>query len=600
MNRVLRRTRRALVFVVVTFTVLFALAAPAFAHAVLEETTPTAAASLNTAPKSVTLTFSEHVDVRSDGIRVFDHNGNTISTGTPRHPNGNGAVVQVSLPKLDKGLYTVAWQATSADSHPIQGAFTWGYQANASGKAAEAQTANVSKAEHGDRTVGVLLGVMRFGVFVGLALLLGAGWFAAYLWPEGRTALRVRQLLTGSLVLTSICTVGGFLLQGPYTSDKGLGQVFSTSQMSAVWDTRFGKVWVARLVLLVLAALVLRMMVRHRGPLPGWWFGVAGAIGLALSATPGLAGHASTGRWTALALPADMFHVLAMSVWLGGLVMLAIARTDEHSYARVAERFSGLALGAVVLITATGTFQAIRQLQPFSALWDSDYGRILILKLVGFAAILLIAAWSRRLVHGPGLGIVGNAKNPQLAEVGAVVPPGGEVPRAVGVATLVRDEPTVPPSDGHQSRLKRSVRGELVFGAVILALTSMLVNTSPPHKVAPSGPLEATLAAGPVSFEIHFGPSDFKSGPTAGTPNQLHLTVLNKAGVPQDVVEMKATLSLPSRGIPPIAVPLEHQDRGFYFGDGIKVPFPGTWQLNLTAFVTEVKSATASSPVPVG
>ncbi len=599
MNRVRRRTRRALVFVVVTFTVLFALAAPAFAHAVLEDTSPAASASLNVAPKSVTLTFSEHVDVRSDGIRVFDSNGNTISTGSPRHPNGNSDAVEVSLPKLNKGLYTVAWQATSADSHPVQGAFTWGYQADASGKAAQAQTANVSKAEHGDRTVGVLLGVMRFGVFVGLALLLGAGWFAAYLWPEGRAVLRVRQLLKGSLVLTAVSTIGGFLLQGPYTSDKGLGEVFSTNQMSAVWDTRFGKVWVARLVLLVLAALLLRMMVRHRGPLPGWWFAAAGAVGLALSATPGLAGHASTGRWTALALPADMFHVLAMSVWLGGLVMLAIARTDEHSYARVAERFSGLALGAVVLITATGTFQAIRQLQPFSALWDSNYGRILILKLIGFAAILLIAAWSRRLVHGPGLGIVGNAKNPQLAEVGAIVPPGGEVPGG-GVTTMVRDDAPPPPSGGHQSRLKRSVRGELVFGAVILALTAMLVNTSPPHKVGPTGPVAVTLPAGPVSFEIHFGPGDFKSAPTAGVPNQLHLTVLNKAGVPQDVVALKASLSLPSRGIPPIAIPLDHQDRGFYFGDAIKVPFPGTWQLNLTAFVTDVKSATASTPVPVG
>ena len=203
-------------------------------------------------------------------------------------------------------------------------------------------------------------------------------------------------------------------------------------------------------------------------------------------------------------------------------------------------------------------------------------------------------------MHGPGLGIVGNAKSPQLAEVGAIVPPGGEVPGSGGVATMVRDEPPGPPAGGHQSRLKRSVRGELVFGAIILALTSMLVNTSPPHKALPTGPVEATVAAGPVSFEIHFGPGDFKSAPTAGVPNQLHLTVLNKAGVPQDVVEMKATLSLPSRGIPPIAIPLTHPDRGFYFGDNIKVPFPGTWQLNLTAFVTEVKSATASSPVTVG
>jgi copper transport protein len=294
-----------------------------------------------------------------------------------------------------------------------------------------------------------------------------------------------------------------------------------------------------------------------------------------------------------------MFHVLGMAVWLGGLVMLAIARTDENSYARVAERFSGLALGAVVVITVTGVFQALRQLQPFSALWDSDYGRILILKLIAFAIILLIAAWSRRLVHGPGMGIFSGETAAGTSVGSAIASDAPEPVIAGGVATMVRDD-APPPEGGNQSRLKRSVRGELIFGAIILALTSMLVNTSPPHTTAPNVPLETTLKAGSVSFEVHFGPADFKGGPKAGVPNVLHLTVLNRAGVPKDVVEMRATLSLPSRGIPPIVIPLEHQNRGFYFGRDIKVPFPGTWSLNLTAFVTEVKSEAASAPVVVG
>ena len=596
MTRITRRARRAFVFMVVTLTVLFALAAPAFAHAVLEDSTPSAQSSLNTSPKAVVLDFSERVDVRDNGVQVIDGHDNTIDTGAPVHPGGNSKSVSVNLPKLTKGLYTVVWRVVSADSHPIQGAFTFGYRVDASGADAQHRTDSAKSSEQGDSTVGVLLGVMRFGVFVGLALLLGAGWFAAYLWPEGRHVLRVRQLLLGSFVLTVTCTVLGFLLQGPYTSGGSLGDAIATDQISAVWDTRFGKVWVARLALLVILGLLLRMMVRHRGPLPGWWFVASGITALAISATPGLAGHASTGRWTLFALPADMFHVLGMAVWLGGLVMLAIARTDEHSYARVAERFSGLALGAVVVITITGVFQALRQLQPFSALWNSDYGRILILKLIAFGLILLIAAWSRRLVHGPGMGIFGGETTPAAA---TVTDSGGPL-IAGGVATAVRDEVSVPATDGHQSRLKRSVRGELIFGAIILALTSMLVNTSPPHTAAPDVPLETSLHAGSVTFEVHFGPADFKGGPKAGTPNVLHLTVLNRAGVPHDVVEMRATLSLPSRGIPPIVIPLEHQDLGFYFGSDITVPFPGTWSLNLTAFVTDVKSEMASTPVVVG
>jgi Putative copper export protein len=577
-------------------TALFALAAPAFAHAVLEGASPAPQATLSSSPRSITLDFSEKVDVRSDGIRLLNNSGSAIDTGAPVHPGGRSSVVRVSVPKLDKGLYTVAWRAVSADSHPVQGAYTFGYGADASSKEARQLTANASAGEKGSSTVGVLFGVMRFGVFAGLALLLGAGWFAAYLWPEGRQVRRVRQLLLSALVLTGVSTALGFLLQGPYTSGKGLGDLFSSDQISAVWDTRFGKVWMARLVLLVVAALLLRMMVRHRGPLPGWWFAIAGATGLALSATPGLAGHASTGRWTLLALPADMFHVLGMSIWLGGLVMLAIARTDEHSYARVAERFSGLALGAVVVLVITGTFQSIRQLQPISSLWDSNYGRLLIAKLVAFGVVLLIAAWSRRLVHGPGMGIFSNSTS--AVPVGAAAVTGGIPPSGDGaVGILVRDD--APPisghgSGGHQSRLRRSVRGELIFGAVVLAFTAMLVNTSPPHSVAASGPLQAVMKAGKVDFEVHLDPA------SSVQPNIMHITVLDRAGLPRNVVEMRASLSMPSRGIPPIDVKLTHDARGVYFGDNFRIPFPGAWKLTLNAFVTDVDSATASTPVNVG
>lgn len=619
----LRAARRVGVFGFVSVAALFVLAAPASAHAVLQGANPASQSNLSASPGSVTLEFTEKVDMRADGIQVLDEHLSSVQAGRPTHPSGQAKVVRASLPKLGKGLYTVTWRAVSEDSHPIQGAYTFGFRADASGNAGRHLTAMATAGAKGDRTVGVLFGVMRFGVFVGLALLLGAGWFAAYLWPEGRQALRVRQLLIGSLVLTGVSTAVGFLLQGPYTSGKGLGDLFSSDQISVVWDSRFGKVWMLRLALLVVAALLLRMMMRHRGPLPGWWFAIAGVAGLALSATPGLAGHASTGRWTMIALPADMFHVLGMSVWLGGLVMLAIARTADHAYARVAERFSGLALGAVVILVVTGTFQSIRQLQPISALWDANYGRILIAKLVAFAVVLLIAAWSRKLVHGPGMGVFGQATSALPSGVLATAAVGGDsvgeygLGRAAetvgggdggaGVGVLVKPDsaavdvgrssdatPTNLPPGHHQSRLRRSVRGELVFGAVVLAFTSMLVNTSPPRSLAASGPLLTVVKSSPVDFEVHLDPA------SSSQPNFVHITVVDRGGLPRDVVEMRASLSMPSQGIPPINVELAHDSRGVYFGNDFRIPFPGEWKLTLTAAVTDLDSATGTTTFNVG
>lgn len=576
----MRCLRRVGGFVIVCLTVLFALAAPVFAHADLERSDPASGVTLMRAPRSVTMTFTEGVEVRDHGIRLIDSAEAEVAVGRPVHPGGRSRVVRVPLPPLADGLYLVAWRATSEDSHPIRGAFTFSVgMAHVSGGHADLLTKAVLSEDSGDPNLGVIFGVARFAVFLGLALLIGGGWFAAYLWPEGRRDPRVRRFLGGSLALTGVATVLGFLLQGPYTSGGGFGDAFSGAQITAVLDTRFGTVWMLRLGMLVVAGLLLRMMVRHHGPLPGWWFGAGAATGLALSATPGLAGHASTGRWVLLALPADMLHVLGMAVWLGGLVTLAIARTDEDSYGRVAQRFSGLALGAVMVLVITGTFQSVRQLQPFSALWDSDYGLLLVAKLVAFAAILLIAAWSRRLVHGPGLGIFGTDVAPSVSVAPEVV------------ALEVASESVTP---GQQVRLKRSVRGELIFGGIVLALTSMLVNTSPPRAVAMPDPFESVISAGSVKLDSFFGPARVDEG------NALHVTVLTRSLEHADALEVRASLSMPSRGVPRIPIELVAGDHGHFAAEGIRVPFPGDWTLEIHALLTEVDEASASVTVTVG
>ena len=572
--------RRLSAFGLVTLGLVFALAGPASAHADLATSIPTDGATLMRAPRALTLTFTEGVEVRDDGIRLIDASGADLDIGLPTHPGGRSTVVGVPLPRLGDGLYVVAWRAVSEDAHPIRGSFTFSVgMAHVSGTHAELLEKAVLSEGSGDPAVGVVFGIARFSVFLGLALLLGGGWFAAYLWPEGRRDPRVRSLLIGSLALTGAATVLGFLLQGPYTSGGGFGDMVAGDQISAVLETNFGVVWLSRLAMLVVAAALLRMMVRHEGPLPGWWFGAGALTGLALSATPGLAGHASTGRWILLALPADMFHVLGMAVWFGGLVMLAIARTDEDSYGRVAERFSGLALGAVVLLVITGTFQAIRQLQPISALWDSDYGRLLIAKLVGFALILLIAAWSRRLVHGPGMGIFGADAAPLVR---------------IAPEVLAEAPQPAPVTPRQQHRLKRSVRGELIFGGVVLALTSMLVNTSPPQVMKKAAPFERVVNAGPVKFDLFLGPAE------VGANNALHVTVLSRSLEHADALEVRASISMPSRDIPPIAIQLESGDHGHFSAENVAVPFAGDWTLEVHALLTEVDDVSASVTVPVG
>ena len=585
-----RLLRRLGAFGAVATIALAALASPAFGHADLTRSDPAAGATVSTSPKQVTLSFSEGVTVRRDAIRVLDSNRSELDVGAPSHPGGRDSVVRSTLPALKDGLYVVVWHATSADAHPVSGSYTFSVGgADASGAAAERLARDALATETGDRTVGIVYGVARFGVFVGLALLLGTGAFVVALWPAGRQDRRVGSLLNGAVVVTAAATVLGFLMEGPYTSAGTLGDTFASGQISAVWDTRFGKVWVARLLLLVVAALLVRWMVRRPGPLPSWWRATAALTGLMLAATPALSGHGSTGRWVYLAFTADVLHVLAMAVWLGGLVTLVLARSDERAYPRVAERFSGLAFGAVIVLVVTGSFQAIRQLETISALWDSDYGRILLVKLIVFALLIAIAAWSRRLVHGRVLVVRAAPTDDTMTDEAPtefVADPGEGA-----VAVKARVEPSTSETALHG--LKRTVRAELVVGAVVLALTSMLVNTAPPRSSAVAVPLQVQLDGGPVSFNTFFGPAQ------AGAANQLHVSLQTPAGRPVQALEMRASLSMPSKGISRIPIEMTGAGEHFY-ADNVQVPFAGQWTLELHALLTQVDEASATTTVSIG
>ena len=95
------------------------------AHAELLSSDPQPGAVLDTAPKQITLTFSEPVEISLGAIRLFDGTGTSIDVSAARHPDGHDSIVVVDLPTLDNGSYVVDWRVVSADSHPVHAAFTF-------------------------------------------------------------------------------------------------------------------------------------------------------------------------------------------------------------------------------------------------------------------------------------------------------------------------------------------------------------------------------------------------------------------------------------------------------------------------------------------
>src|SRR5207247_2266257 len=113
---------------------------------------------------------------------------------------------------------------------------------------------------------------------------------------------------------------------------------------------------------------------------------------------PGVAGHANTTSPRGLALTLDWVHLVAGSIWIGGLAGLLVLWRSTRDLLRVATlafvvpRFSRIAFASVVLLIGSGTWAATLKLPTFATFWQTSYGKALFVKIVLLAAAMLLAA----------------------------------------------------------------------------------------------------------------------------------------------------------------------------------------------------------------
>jgi copper transport protein len=317
----------------------------------------------------------------------------------------------------------------------------------------------------GDGTlVGALMALDRLVVATGLLVLLGgAGFLAVARLPKAtwrltrRLERRAWWLLGVAWWATLLGTLVGLLLHGPFTQGLPLSQTLDATLLQETLRTRFGRVWAARVVLLLLVAVLRawseRTETRQRW---GWWVAVGG-LAAALVVTPALGGHAATGPGAAVGAVVGVVHFAAAAVWFGGLVLLGacvLPRTDV-GLLRAVPRFSSVAFWAMVVIVASGVVQGWRQLGSLQALGGTAYGRLLVAKVAVFLLLIAVAGRSRVLVRR-------RLTAPVIA--GAAT---GLAPPGVG-------------GDAEVASLRRLVLAEVLIAVVVLAVTALLgIATSP-------------------------------------------------------------------------------------------------------------------------
>ncbi|MBM3729393.1 MAG: hypothetical protein FJW44_01035 [Actinobacteria bacterium] len=288
--------------------------------------------------------------------------------------------------------------------------------------------------------VGGPLGLFRLLAYIFSATLVGGVILILFAWPEGveyavcRRFLRIVVVLNvAALVLVAIYTTAQY-------TGRGVTASISPNTWRDLWDTWPGKALLFR-VLICLFAIWAVWNPQHVLD-PGTQLMSVGIIA-ALAVTYGF--DRTGGRLPPLGYASGIVHMVAVSAWFGGLVLLSrvvLIGPGEIDLVQAVRGFGRIATRAVPLAIVTGVIATYR-FDGFS-LVTSQHGRLVTLKIL-FVGFMTYATWvTRRFV----------------------------LTRMQRVSTL---------NENISSHLRRAVGTEATAGVVVLALTSWMMATTPIH-----------------------------------------------------------------------------------------------------------------------
>ena len=213
------------------------------------------------------------------------------------------------------------------------------------------------------------------------------------------------------------------------------------------FESRWGGQWQFHAAMAILTSLA-TMMVRSQNRL-GW--NTLTVFTVALWLTLPLTGHAMSFSDTSLLWAVQVGHGLAAGVWVGTLFALLLvgslfcaaeSQDNRTWFATLVRRFSKQAIFAVITLVVTGIVTSWFYLGSIEYLWSDFYGKTLLLKLFLFISTAAVGAYNWRYLV-----------------------------------------PKLDRTTSNNRRLFGSIRGELVLGVFVLAVTAVLVHLAMPAEM---------------------------------------------------------------------------------------------------------------------
>ena len=417
-----------------------ALIAPAAAsaHATMKEATPAEQGRVEVPPKEVMLRFDQSVVAPVDAIVVLGADGKNHTRAITQ--SRRDTVVHAHVTGLVAGeAYTVRWRIVSADGHVATGVFTFGVGVDPPPPTEAVGSSGMTWRDD----------VARWALFASLALMIGVVGISLLVLPrvvDARVEHRVHLLGTLGAFLALNAGIAGFVIRSANALQVSGVDLLYADLSPFAESTRFGTAFMVTtlgfgvcLTILVVAWVLDQPLLRW----PAFVLAVALVWGYPLS------GHQATEpNSTALGEIADWVHLVSAMLWVGGVLTLALVVWPLAPDLRRAAflRFSRLAVFLIGVLVVAGAVVAIERLPEVADLWQTSYGRTLLVKI---GLVLVALAWG---------GVHHTLVRPRLER--------GEMPRGVG----------------------RSLLGESAVAMAVLLAAAVLVNGAPPPvETGPTG-----------------------------------------------------------------------------------------------------------------
>jgi copper transport protein len=548
-----------LLLVLVTLQIIFSYTITS-AHGFIVRAVPENRAVLDRAPTRLQYWFSEGLEVAFSSVNVRDQNGQIIASGGV--DTDNSALMRVALPPdLPPGAYIVELRpAFASDGHVF--AETQVFFVGEPGESAEsaaglvtAGTTNALPLEVLWRAVMYAATMLLFGVFTLYAGVLLPAW-GSPAYPAGSLPPRVMRRLSimigVGLALAVLSNLVGLLQQSMAFFNVGADVVLRESLWSVVRiGSRFGDVWNFRMAMLLLAAGLFAAGLYYRDSQPGtvraFWTANAWVLAL-VAGSFSVVSHAAGSLllpWVGIAV--DWLHTVGVGFWVGGLTALVLVlpvalapyqgEVRRQALLAALRRYSRVALGAALIVIASGVYSALTWVDAPADLTGTNFGLSLLLK-VGMVGGLLALGGIHHLMANPE--------------------------RFRGLSALRR-------LLNHRPLL--TLRLEVVFALLVLCAAALLTATPVPVPDFVQTQVPAPRASQTVG-DLVIAHSITPGGP--GT-NSYEVSVTTRDGQPVEGVSVTIQHVYPALDLRPDAQTADPTGGGIYVAADGALDRPGEW-----------------------